>query len=340
MNYSVGLDVDKASFKTCLKVKEGNNRSVVKATRTFNNNAQGFKELDQWIKKHKKSTEAHLSIVMEATGVYHEHLAWHLHGLHYTVHIVLPTRAKRYMQSLGQKSKNDKIDAAGLADMGMQQELEQWIPCSPSLLALRSLTRQLEMLQETRTSLKNQLEAAEFLAVCDKLVIKNLQSLVKTIEKDIKKLKERIDQFIQEDTLLSSKYKLFENLKGVGVITFATVIAETGGFDLFKSQKQLVSYSGYDVIENQSGGRVGKTRISKQGNRHIRRILYMASLNMVKYKVEPFCNLYDRVENRTKIKMKGYVAIQRKLLCMIYALWKKDTAFDPAFLKVFRQSGA
>lgn len=331
MHYSFGLDVDKASFKTCLKIREGNNRSVVKATRTFNNNSQGFKEFDQWIKKHKKLPEASLKIVMEATGVYHEHLAWYLHELNYTVHVILPLRAKRYMQSLGQKSKNDKIDAAGLADMGMQQELEQWIPCSKSLLALRSLTRQVEMLQETRTSLKNQLEAAEYLASCDKLVIKNFQSLIKAVEKDVTKLKERIAQLVEEDTVLSKKYKLVENIKGFGIITFATIVAEAGGFELFESQKQLVSYSGYDVIENQSGTRTGKTRISKQGNKHIRRILHMASLNMVKYKVEPFSNLYDRVEERTKIKMKGYVAVQRKLLCMIYALWKKDAVFDPKY---------
>lgn len=330
MYYSIGLDVDKSTFKTCLKVREGENRSVVKASRTFGNNSNGFKEFDQWIKKHRK-VDGSLKIVMEATGVYHEHLAWYLHELDYSVYIVLPLRAKRYMQSLGQKSKNDQLDAVGLADMGMQQELERWLPCSRNLLGLRSLTRQVEMLQETRTSLKNQLEAAEYLAFCDKMVINNFKSLIKAVEKDITKLKTRIAQFVQEDEVLNQKYQLVEGIKGLGLLSFATIVAETSGFELFKSQKQLVSYSGYDVIENQSGTRTGKTRISKQGNKHIRRILHMASLNMVKYRVEPFANLYARIEERTKIKMKGYVAVQRKLLCMIYALWKNDTAFDPDF---------
>jgi transposase len=329
MQYSIGLDIDKVSFKACLKAKEGDNRSVVKATRTFSANPQGFEEFDLWIKKHRKSSDSSVKIVMESTGVYHEHLAWYLHKRSYVTHIIVPLRAKRYMQSLGQKSKNDKIDAAGLADLGMQQELEPWVPCSEDILMLRSVTRQVEMLQETKTSLNNQLHAAEFLAVCDAIVIENYRSLIKTIENDITKLKSRIDQLVAEDSLLSEKYKLVQNIKGLGVLTFATIIAETGGFELFESQKQLVSYSGYDVIENQSGARVGKTRISKQGNKHIRRILHMASLNLVRYEVEPFSNLYNRVFDRTKIKMKGYVAVQRKLLCMIYALWKKDQVFDP-----------
>lgn len=327
-HYALGLDVDKASFKACLKVKEANNKSLVKATKTFSNTIQGFKELDQWIKKHKKFADFPLKIIMEATGVYHEHLAWHLHQLNYQVHIILPLRAKRYMQSLGIKSKNDKIDAQGLADMCLQQELEPWGPCSKNLLLLRSLTRQLEMLQESRTIFRNQMESAIHLAVCDKMVTTNLKSLIRKIEKDIDKLKERIVQFVKEDPALYNKYKLVEPIKGLGILTFATVAAETGGFELFENQKQLVSYAGYDVVENQSGNHVGKTHISKKGNTHIRRIMFMAAFNMVTYKVNPFHQLYDRIFERTKIKMKGYVAIQRKLLCLIYTLWKNDSPYD------------
>src|SRR5690606_19570788 len=110
------------------------------------------------------------------------------------------------------------------------------------------------------------------------------------------------------------------------------IVAETGGFELFENQKQLVSYSGYDVIENQSGQRVGRTRISKQGNTHIRRILHFAAFNMVRYEVGSFHQLYQRVYDRTKIKMKAYVAVQRKLLCLIYALWRNDSVFDAGYI--------
>jgi transposase len=201
---------------------------------------------------------------MEATGVYHEHLAWHLYELDYQIHIILPFRAHRYIQSLGIKSKNDRIDAQGLADMGMQQELEPWQPCSKQLLLLRSLTRQLEMFQETKTTLTNQLEAATHLANCDKMVIRNLKSLINKISLDIEKLKVRIEKLVLTDPMLSKKYALVETIKGFGIVSFAILVAETGGFELFENQKQLVSYSGYDVIENQSGSRIGKTKISKK----------------------------------------------------------------------------
>ncbi len=40
-----------------------------------------------------------------------------------------------------------------------------------------------------------------------------------------------------------------------------------------------------------------------------------------------FKNLYERVYERTGIKMKGVVAVQKKLLLIIYYLWKKNESF-------------
>lgn len=75
-----------------------------------------------------------------------------------------------------------------------------------------------------------------------------------------------------------------------------------------ENKRQLTSYCGYDVIENQSGKRVGKTRISKKGNSHVRRALYFPAINVVRFHVTPFENLFDRVATRTGIYKKGNVA--------------------------------
>jgi transposase len=116
--------------------------------------------------------------------------------------------------------------------------------------------------------------------------------------------------------------------KGVDTLTVATILAETNGFELFKNQRQLINYAGYDVIENQSGNHVGKTRISKKGNSRIRRILHMPAFGVVTYKEPIFLNLYTRVYTKTKLKMKAYVAVQSKLLAIIYHLWKRDEEYE------------
>jgi len=326
--YCVGIDVDKQTFKACLMNLTEAGKKVLDS-RTFSNSYKGFEEFYLW--SMKKVTDFPISYVMEATGVYHEDLAYYLDSKKQHVHIVLPLKSKRYLQSLGMRSKTDQIDAKGLAMMGLGQTLDVWRPASKQLLKLRSLTRQIEILQVHRTAFKNQLEGAVHSAVMHKSVIKSLEQMIDQVGKQVGKLEKEVEQLILSDDLLKEKSLLFGPLKGVGLMSFAVVVSETNGFTLFKNQCQLVCYSGYDVLENQSGQRVGKTRISKKGNTHIRRILHLAAWSAVKNKTKPFVDLYDRVYKRTGIKMKAYVAVQRKLLVMIYTLWNKNEVFDPNF---------
>ena len=124
-----------------------------------------------------------------------------------------------------------------------------------------------------------------------------------------------------DDELLKDKYDKISRIKGVGVLTFAVIVSETNGLALFDNQRQLVSYAGYDVIENQSGKRIGKTRISKQGNARIRRILHMPALCAVRYQEPVLKALYERIYQRSGVKMKGCVAVQKKAalshLCVV-----------------------
>ena len=135
-----------------------------------------------------------------------------------------------------------------------------------------------------------------------------------------------------EDEVLKSKIQNVCTIIGVGFITAVTIVGETNGFLLFKSISQLVSYAGYDVVQNQSGQHTGKTKISKKGNSHIRRALYFPALSAVS-NCKMFHDFYLRIYENSSIKMKGYVAVQRKLLVLIYTLFKNDTVFDPNYLK-------
>ena len=54
----------------------------------------------------------------------------------------------------------------------------------------------------------------------------------------------------------------------------------------------------------------------------------MAAWRVVALEVPHFTDLFNRVYERTGIKMKAYVAVQRKLLCTMYALVKKKEKFE------------
>jgi transposase len=167
----------------------------------------------------------------------------------------------------------------------------------------------------------------------NKPINQHLKKLISLIESQIKDTKVQIEVIIKNDPEILKRFNNIISIKGVGMLTLAVIISETNGFELFQNQRQLTSYAGYDIVENSSGKRIGKTRISKKGNSHIRRAMYMPALSVVRYKNPVFVSLYNRILQRTNKKMKAYVAVQRKLLCLVYTLWKKDEVYNPNILK-------
>lgn len=330
LKYSIGIDVSMKDFACCLSVINDRQDVKVKASHKFNNTSTGFDLLLEWLKHHLKE-QLPMIFVMEATGVYHEQLAWFLHSKDKPVSILLPNRAKNYLRANGAKSKNDGIDAKGLAQIGAEKKLRLWVPPSKQLYALRAYTRQYQSITEMHTSMSNQLHSMQHTQFQDKGIIRQLKQTIKLFEKQLKQMDAIIDKAIKSDPVLHHHYQNISAIKGIGLISFAVIAAETNGFILFENAASLVSYAGYDVVENQSGKHTGRTRISKKGNSRIRRILHMPALCAVRDDQPQFKKLFERVYDRTKVKMKGYVAVQKKLLVIIYYLWKKNERYDPVF---------
>ena len=122
------------------------------------------------------------------------------------------------------------------------------------------------------------------------------------------------------------------SLPGIGLLTAATILGETNGFDLIRNKRQLASYAGLDVKEKQSGTSVkGKPRISKKGNRYLRKAMHLPALTAIRHD-ERFKAIFARIVSKHGIKMKAAVAIQRKLLEMAYTLYKKQEKYNHEYL--------
>lgn len=330
LKYSVGNDISKEKFDACISVIDTMQRVKVIATRSFKNTKEGFVSYLKWCRT-KCKPELMVVHTMEATGVYYERLAWFLYRSGESLSVVLPNKCRKYMQSIGLKTKNDKIDSKGLSRMGAEQNLASWEAPDEAIINLRSATRQRESLQRSRTQFKNQVHALKSGEIVNQTLVEQLQNIIDLLDRQIIETTKLVEKIVNENDKLKEKIEKITTIKGLGLIAVATVIAETNGFELFANQRQLVSYSGYDVIENQSGKHVGKTKISKKGNSHIRRILHMPAFSAVSSKEPVFKDLYERVYANTKQKMKGYVAVQRKLLILIYTLWKKNENFNSRY---------
>lgn len=329
LRYCVGIDVSKDTLQICVSVIDSHGKVTIKGTCKVNNKVTGFDSLLSWVKKHCKDLSLPLRFVMESTGVYHEQIAWYLFQNDLAVSIVLPNKAKHYLKSLGHKSKNDKIDAKGLSQMGLEQTLTLWHPLSKTIYSLRMLTRQHQRLQELKNQSENQKHAILHSQISDKFIIKQLDKLIKLYEQQIQQVGQEIEKLLAKDQVLKTKIEKICKIKGLALLSVSTLVAETNGFEGFENIRQLVSFAGYDVVENQSGKRAGKTKISKKGNSRIRRILFLPAFNAVRYGESSCQALFKRVFERTQIKMKGYVAVQKKLLTLSFAIWKSNEEYNP-----------
>ena len=116
LKYAVGIAISKDDFKACFSVIDEGQKVKVKASRTFAHTSSGCTAFLKWCMKYRREALP-LRFLVEATGAYHEQLAYFLYQKGMKLSIILPNKAKKYLQSLGLKSKNDKLDAKGLAQM-------------------------------------------------------------------------------------------------------------------------------------------------------------------------------------------------------------------------------
>lgn len=299
-----------------------------KSSKSFTNDGNGIKKLQKWVYEELPSSDVvPIIYVMEATGVYHEKLAYELVASGHKVSIVLPNKVNAFAKTCVSKKQDDLQASKVLAEFGCVKQLNEWNPPSPLFATLKLLTREKQQLKRELVLIQNQLHAEETRAIGSKATIKRMKTRCKLIEKQICDITEEIKDLLYEDKDIKEKVENICTIPGVGLQTAATVIAETNGFNLIRNSRQLVSYAGLDVIKKESGTSVrGRAHISKKGNPHLRQCLHFPSFTAVKYN-QPLKSLHGRIVDRQAIKMKGYVAVQRKLLMLMYTLWKKNEAY-------------
>jgi transposase len=246
------------------------------------------------------------------------------------VSVELPQRIKYFAKSKGVKTKNDLIDSGVIADYGLERELKVWQPPGKEFKTLRDLSREHNTLTNSKSEAKNRLHAAKHSHDKNARVIERLQSTIKFYTNQLDEIEKDIKTTVNADKELSGKIKKVATIKGVGVMTVVKIIAETGGFFLFQNINQLISYAGLDVVENQSGNHNGKTWISKKGNADLRTALYMPALSAIRFN-EKMKSFNERIMESHSYKKQGIVAVMRKLLILIYTLWKKNEEFIPDY---------
>lgn len=335
----IGIDVSQKDLAVSVGCLNEDLISEIHGHKTFSNTSNGFTELMGWVKR-LTVPEVPIRFVMEATGVYHESLAYYLVDHEQLVSIVMPNKMSNFQRTLQIKTITDKSASQVITRFGLEKSLDNWKRPKKIYSDMRHLTREREQLIEQKTALKNQLHAEQAQAYPGKKTLERVEAHIKFVEQQEKEIMQEIKGHISEDKQIKEQVKLLESVPGIGTLTAAIILSETNGFDLIRNKKQLTSYAGLDVKEKESGTSVkSKPKISKKGNRHLRRAMHFPALTAIRHD-ERFKAIFARLVQKHGIKMKAAVAVQRKLLELVYAVYKTNKPYDKAYLTQTKDNSA
>jgi len=328
--FCIGVDVSKDSLTVQCVERLGDSSLAFSEVIEFENRPSGYRKILNWAKK-QTGVQVDIDFVTEATGSYHEQFVYWMDFRAQTLHVEPATRVKNFSLSLSVKSKTDSIDAGILARMGVERQLRVWTPPNPKILELRDLSRYRQQLVEQRTMFTNFHHHQQVGHDQARFIDKSTRKSMKFLDKQIEACVDEMQQWNERNPQWAERITRLISIPGIGMITAQTVVAETLGFEQFTSGRQVSSFAGYDVVQRTSGTSVrGKTRISKKGNRRIRRAMFMPALSAMRN--QRFGAIYNRIKDRSGNGKIANTALQRRMLVIIFARWKNGTVYDPEYL--------
>jgi len=158
-------------------------------------------------------------------------------------------------------------------------------------------------------------------------------SFCEALEKAIENYEEKLAVLVQQ----TPTGRILLSVKGLGSITVAAVLGEYNGFEKFLTIADVLKYAGMDLTECSSGKKKGQRHLSKRGRPLLRKILYLAALNLVREGCA-FRARYQAYLNKGKPKMVALIAIARKLLRTIFGMSKTMTEFRTSPVQRYLQA--
>ena len=313
----IGIDISKASFDVAYSLKDGHFYH-----KKFSNDPKGFNSFMTLISEKD-------ICVMEASGPYYLKLAHYLYNHQICVSVVNPLQIKHFVRMRMVKAKTDKKDAMMIALYGKQEQPDPWTPDHVSVSKIQQIHTAIDGLHKQASLLVNQLEAFSQNPNKDHELCKVLNALLRSIKLKIRKLEDRMTDITTahyQDTFLALK-----SIPGIGDKTAMMLIAITNNFTKFNSSKKLSAYIGLVPRIYESGTSIkGKGHITKMGNRHMRKLLYMCSWN-AKRNNQQCMQMYQRLKEKGKPEKLIKIAIANKLLRQAFGVGTTRVLYQKNF---------
>ena len=299
-----GIDTGKA--KLDLALRPGGETIQVDNTRS------GHRELLAFLTRHRVSL-----VGIEASGGYERGVLAALCAADLRVILLQPRQVRAFAHYKLQRAKNDRIDAALIAEsvagLGTRQA-----DFDPRLAELSEALRRIEQIEADIVRAKTRRESFHD-ARLQKAQTREVERLRRLHKAEMKRLVSQVDA----EPSLAARLALIESVEGIGRRTALTLLIEMPELGQL-SREQAACLAGLAPFDHDSGTHKGLRRIGG-GRASVRRALYAAALPASFHWNAALCQLYRRLVDAGKPHKKALIACARKLLTYANAVLQRGT---------------
>jgi transposase len=317
---AVGIDVAKAKLDVVALLPSGKRSQVVP------NSPAGFVALQTWLQALGSPVE---QICLEATGSYSDALSQFLWEQGYRLSVLNPAVLVSFRRSMQVRSKTDRLDAELLAHYGRLHPTRSWHPLPQAVQSLRHLLQyRLDVLAQWQAG-RHRLEAGRLTP----WTRAQIEAQSQQWQAHLHECEQQIRAALRTDAQLHALWQRLQTIPGIGEWAGALLIGTIGEIERFPHADALVSLAGLAVKERQSGSSVhGQACIDRHGHAELRRTLYWCAISALRSD-ETIAAWAQRLRARGKPNKVVLVAVMRKLLHIVYGVWKHGTAYNPALVR-------
>ena len=334
--YIIGIDIGKNHHEASIVSPEG--KQIGRSLR-FATTHKGADSLMSFIFKNIGNSPCVFG--MEATGHYWYPIYSFLKAKGYTIYVINPIQSDSLRKMYIRQTKNDSIDSFliaevirfgqfGTTSMGI---LEKYL--TPENIENAPID---ELFEITKDKSHNRLTKAKAISIkeaaADTFGIKIAQDAFSFQLKQLIDRMNFLDKQIEAlDCQILEYYEKFDcylhTIPGIGMIAAATILAEIGDINRFKSSSALVAFAGIDPTVRQSGEFSSThNHMSKRGSPYLRHAIFLAATTC-SFHNSPLNAYYKKKREQGKHHLTATGAVARKLTTIIYAVFRDGKPYEP-----------
>lgn len=256
-------------------------------------------------------------IVLEATGGLEKPVVNALRGVGLPTAVVNPRQVRDFAKALGQLAKTDRLDAAVLAHFGAAIKPPVTPLKSQDEQELDALRKRREQLVEILADEKNRRASAPSAKWREEI-----EKHIDWLKDNLAELDAQLKSLLKTSSAWQVKDQILQSTPGIGDVVSSSLIADLP--ELGQLSRQAISkLVGVAPLHNDSGPKRG-TRHIFGGRAHVRRILYMAAFNAIRWNpvIKEF---FARLIAHHKPYKVALTACMRKLLAILNMMVRNNT---------------